>query len=448
MPSLSRTALSLLFASFTAEVAATRAYLRIDDIEGEAQTPGFRDWIEIERYTPGLPRGEEAVTGTGSNRPVRHGPFIIRKALDRASPFLAAAAVRQRRFAEVEIQHPAADTTAGALLAHFRLHDVRLEEVSLATPPADGRSHEEWAFHARSIEWHFGADEAHGGPVGTQFDFPRGIGGLAEAGHSARPQISPLGPLAALPGETPAVPIGLPDADPSPDKPFVEASSSDPSLVQVMGLRGNGETRTLELRAGAPARGSASIFIWVSDGRRSSSRTLPVVVGGGPASPFELYLTGTFGIGALERAPALALPLGDPDNDRLTTLLEYHLGTHANTLTSLADAFQIRRLESSEDVVRLRVRYHRRSDLAGLVGRFEGSLDGEDWYPLGAQTSPRYRATVQPIGGSPFEAVDAVLELKTTAPVFVRYRLEGTFQSPNGGRRIVAPFPQPLRACP
>ncbi|MFP4282477.1 MAG: type VI secretion system tube protein Hcp, partial [Opitutales bacterium] len=136
MPSLSRTALSLLFASFTAEVAATRAYLRIDDIEGEAQTPGFRDWIEIERYTPGLPRGEEAVTGTGSNRPVRHGPFIIRKALDRASPFLAAAAVRQRRFAEVEIQHPAADTTAGALLAHFRLHDVRLEEVSLATPPA------------------------------------------------------------------------------------------------------------------------------------------------------------------------------------------------------------------------------------------------------------------------------------------------------------------------
>ena len=77
-------------------LAAAACYMKIGDVTGESQNPQFRDWVEVERFSPRLPQSPQAQPRTQSSP----GQITIVKRMDKASPKLLQYASNGKHFSK------------------------------------------------------------------------------------------------------------------------------------------------------------------------------------------------------------------------------------------------------------------------------------------------------------------------------------------------------------
>jgi len=116
--------------------------------------------------------------------------------------------------------------------------------------------------------------------------------------------------------------------------------------------------------------GTDSLLLSLSDGIRSSTRILPVLVAG-DRTPYEAYVEGFLG-GQAKLDPGVVGLLRDPDHDHMSNLMEFFLGTNPGAFTENDQAFSFARKRTKEGT-EIRMTYFRRTDTTGLVEKFEGS---------------------------------------------------------------------------
>ena len=403
------------------------AYLKIDDIAGEATATGYEGWIEVEAFAAGL---EAEGTGAGATR-TRGTPvpdnFEISKRLDAASPYLLLAALQQQVLPEVQFEASFLGAAEGAVLVRQVLSNARVVGLRTATGEADDGATElpretvEFDFE----EWSSHTLRAEGEVVSASWNFLSDTGGFTGVEAPARPVLAPLDVLAVEPGQAYAVRIQLSDADTPVEALTVEAESLDPAKVTVIGWEGTGAQRTLTFWVSELFSGSAAVRLRVSDGFQSSGRTLMLSIEGGD-TPYEAFLAAAFGAAVIED-PVLGLPIGDPDKDGLKTIAEFYLGTDPRLFTPRDEAIEVRPVEGASGR-QVHLRFFRRVDTPGLIGRFFLSANLQNWTELSAESSPPLVETGNH-GGQPYEEVEARLDLPAEGweSVFLRLEVLGIF---------------------
>lgn len=99
---LSRAAVSSLVSVLFVSVASAAGYLRIDDIPGESRAAGHENEIDIAAVSWSVSVPEASVSGsTRSRSRAEVGPLVLSKMMDKASPYLALAAMNGRAFPEM-----------------------------------------------------------------------------------------------------------------------------------------------------------------------------------------------------------------------------------------------------------------------------------------------------------------------------------------------------------
>jgi type VI secretion system secreted protein Hcp len=419
--------LAVVAGAHTSGRLAAAAYLKIDDIPGESTRAGYEDWIEISELHTDLRRTLDTGRLSGS---ADVGPVVIGKEIDKATPYLAQALFRGTRLGEVEIELTRATRDGGnTLYAQFLLHDASVAKFSQESSEGS-EVIEEVAFNYTEIEWHYRELEVDSGStldeVGTYFDVVAAVGGVLEEVDN-RPSIPPTGTLKVNLGDTLYTVIRILDPDTPPENLIVTATSLDPDLAVVEYFEYEGNGWTIGVSANTRLRGGTSIAISASDGEHSTSRYLPVLVGGDETA-YEAFLTASFG-NLLEKYPDLALPLEDPDEDDLSTIVEYYLGTHPNIATPMHEAMEVipQRTPNGDQIL---VRYYRRNDEEGLSGTLNASQDLSQWFPLGAKSQPPLSETSTTSKTHPlYDQVEAVISLGPQPPptFLLRYILTGDF---------------------
>ena len=153
-------------------------FLRIEGIPGESSDDAHKDWIEVLKYahTMAQPASGTASSsgGAGSER-VNHGPFVVTKELDKASPKLAEHCCTGKPLAEVELSL----NRAGGDKVEYMNYKMKHVIVTKLSPLGDsaGASSlptEECEFNYGTIEWTYTAqkraDGTGGGKVAAGWD--------------------------------------------------------------------------------------------------------------------------------------------------------------------------------------------------------------------------------------------------------------------------------------
>jgi hypothetical protein len=172
---------------------------------------------------------------------------------------------------------------------------------------------------------------------------------------------------------TGALAITIGDAETAAASLTLAGSSSNLSLVpnENIVFGGSAENRTVTVTPAAGQSGSATITVTVSDGTLSTPETFELTVAPPPASGYGSWSDTAF---PLEATPAQREPGYDFDNDGLSNLLEYGLGSDP-AAASTAPAAQIVNV-SGQDYLQIQwTRPNDRSDIS-TVGEISATLIG------------------------------------------------------------------------
>jgi len=149
------------------------AYLKIDGIPGESADANHKEWIEILSFSHMLTQrasGSPSAKGGAAAERCDHHPFTIVKALDKASPKLAAACCEGTHIKEILMT---LNRAGGEKLEYMRF---KLSEAMITSVRPGGTSSgaetfplEEISFNYGKIEWTYTqqkrADGTGGGKV-------------------------------------------------------------------------------------------------------------------------------------------------------------------------------------------------------------------------------------------------------------------------------------------
>lgn len=368
----------ILFAFLVAIGGASAAiYVHIDDIPGESQAAGHEGWIDVLSVGASVGRTADLTTEV-----IRRGELVLRKQLDKSSPYLVLAALKQTRIPTLLIEVE----EKGQIEICYRLKGVRIVRHDLETSSGEQELVERFHLQFDVGEWHdFQGDSQRRQHVGTTWNFLTNEGGVLDGHLDTGPRIAPIGPIEVDPGKVFQVRIDLIDSANRPDLLDFSAFAPKDGRIKLLGIEGKDSQRTLSLQAGTLETGFDEIILSVSDGTRSTTRMLPILVGG-PRTAYQTYLEGYLGDQATFD-PDLLRPLRDPDGDELSNLMEFFLGTNPAVPTPREEAFTMVR-EKTENGIAVRIRYFRRMDQGGLSEAFEGTFDLSQWGTLGPQSQP------------------------------------------------------------
>lgn len=127
-------------AASTASSVAITAYLKIENIEGEATARGHEGWITVQSFEWQM--GTAGATTAGATRragSVQAHDLVVMKGYDRSSPALALACARGNRFSEAQLvfyqgsTRKATITLTDVMISSTNLEgtDAPMERVSL-----------------------------------------------------------------------------------------------------------------------------------------------------------------------------------------------------------------------------------------------------------------------------------------------------------------------------
>jgi hypothetical protein len=180
------------------------------------------------------------------------------------------------------------------------------------------------------------------------------------------------------------------------------------------------------LEAGQLENGVDEITLNVTDGVRSSTKRLGILISG-ERTDYEAYLQGALG-NQLPDDPHDLRPVRDPDGDGLSNIMEFFLGTDPFRKTPRNEAFSVRTRprQGGTEVV---LSYFRRENASGLQEQFEGTTNLGQWIKLdeNALVPLQTRQVADPVNGyAPMEA--RVLVPGEINPFFMRLKVSGSMQ--------------------
>ena len=402
-------------------------FAQIEGIEGESKAVNREGWMDITGLGSRVFLETDVTTGRTGSIPIAE-EFIFRKKIDQASPYLLEASLKGTVLPELQVEQ----TANGEVVGCYRLRGASLTRLQLRSLAGETQLEEELGFSYDVIEWHYFRASNAGGQshFGSTWDFAVNAGGILNQHGTQAPSISPIGPIQMKPGGTVEIPIQLLDPSGHPEDLVFSALSPENSLIKVLGITGKGLTRTLTLAANVLLNGPDSLTLNVSDGTRSSTRILPVLVAG-ERTPYEAYVEGFLGDQAKLDPEILGL-LQDPDNDDMSNLMEFFLGTNPASHTRNDQAFTFAR-EKTKTGTEIRMTYFRRTNPGGLTEKFEGSQSLRKWIALNAKTNPAIEINELPGGTKEYLPMEArvLIPFDSKEPsgetYYMRLAVEGSF---------------------
>lgn len=387
-----------------------RIYAHLTGVAGESKRAGRADWIDV--IGLGTKVSREAGADTSRTSLIsKAGPLVFRKQIDKSLPYLLQGMLRGEVFEELELEIEG----LSGVETTYRLRGVRLERHEIYSEPNRSELFEEVGFQYDVIEWHDFQNGPNGGTdyVGSTWNFATNEGGILNESTGSPPTIAPISPLVVKPGQLIELKVTLVDAGKDPAKLVFSALSPDEGLVKILGVTGDGLTRTISLQVGDLQNGSDRMTLSVTDGVRSSTRDLPIVIAG-DQTIYETYLMG-FLSKEMAQDPGVIRPLRDPDGDGISNVMEFFIGTDPLNFTSRDQAFTMTR-EKANRGTEIRMRYYRRMDEASLVETFEGTSDLNNWQTFGVDGSPAIEITriTQPKNG--YALMEARVFIKDALP--------------------------------
>ena len=162
-------------------MASFDAYLQIEGIPGEATESKHKDWIELTSVQHGVTQPISSTKGSaggGATGRSVHGPFVITKFLDKATPKLFEAVSSGKHFKKVQIDV----CRAGG--DKVKYYEVKMEEVLISNVTTSGHGgsdelpSESVSFDYGKIEWTYTqqkrADGTGGGNVAAKWSVTEG----------------------------------------------------------------------------------------------------------------------------------------------------------------------------------------------------------------------------------------------------------------------------------
>jgi type VI secretion system secreted protein Hcp len=390
--------------------APLTAYMKIDDIDGEATDPPHKEWIIVKAIDGGIERDAASGLATGKRQ---HRPFTVIKPLDKATPLLMDVLTNGQPLPNVTLEATeAVPGTAGAVTYfRYKLQDARVTSYEMVADPdgdPDRPVIEQVVFEFPYAEWHvrqLGDDGTIVDTAGAYFDME-----LNEAGPAtAKPVIEQVGNLELAAGETVEVDIRIEDFD-TPQAELEIMVETDPAAAKVGPIKWMApEMIRVPLTTTTAASGQSSVTVHVSDGENMASMSFSLFVDS-TGTPWEGFLMAYFN--AEERDdPSISSPIEDPDGDDLETLLEFLLGTNPREFTPIefrqtADgggggggriAVWPSYLDPDDDGDGIEVDFDRRIDDPRISLSLHASFDGgSTWTRLahGAGDNPMYKENV------------------------------------------------------
>ena len=255
----------------------------------------------------------------------------------------------------------------------YKLRDVIVS--SIFTSGNTEETEETVALNYSRIDWQywqFRDDGTTGSQSEAWWDVERNVGEGTETGGGDTggggggggttnypPVIQPIADQQMQPAQSTVLTVSVSDQNDSVDSLSVWANTNNTDLVKNLSVTGTGGQRSLSFSVSSLYSGSASVNVFVSDGKASRSVSFAVTVGV-ELTPFESFLTAYFSSEELGN-PVISGPLQDPDKDGIVTLVEYALVTNPREFTYPEEAVQIRR-ESRAEGEFLVINYRRRTD--------------------------------------------------------------------------------------
>ncbi len=420
-------AISVLLCGVT--FSQVRVYAKLAGVDGESKRAGRRDWIDVVRLGTSVLRDSGVETGRTSITPDA-GPFIFRKRIDKASPYLLEGMLQGRLFESLRIE---IEDREGVETA-YRMRGVRLASHQMNSKGESSEIFEEVGFQYDVIEWHDFVNGGATGPqhVGSTWNLATNEGGVLQQPDGRPPGISPVPPLQVKPGERVEFKVSFSDPAQVPENLVFTALSPNEGLVKVLEVSGEGLSRTISLQVGDLQNGSDRMTLSLTDGVRSSTRELPIVIAG-EMTAYESYLGGYLNEEMAED-PKVIRPLRDPDGDEMSNVMEFFLGTDPSAFTSRDDAFTIVR-EKTKEGTEMVMRYYRRADESNLQESFEGSRDLSTWQRFGDKGNPEIKITTigRPTNGYVLTEARVLIEsspqgdgAKNDAAYYMRLSVKGT----------------------
>lgn len=393
-------------------------FIQIEGVPGEALAEGRTDWIDVTTL------GSNSTKLDGMTvEAMKAGELVIQKRIDKSSPYLVEGILAGTVFPALQLE---VEGIMGVEIC-YRLRGVRVIGHRFVSEKDRDEPLEEYRFGFDVAEWHdFQHRQAGLEHVGSTWNFATGEGGLLDGHEFLAPGIDPIAPVEVKPGDLFEVVVNFSDPSEIPENLVFTALPSSEGLVKVLKITGTGLQRTLSLEAGLLENGSDHLTLSVSDGTRSSTRILPIFVAG-EKTAYEAYLEAYFGNLATGH-PGITRPLEDPDEDDLSNVMEFFLGSNPAVSTPAGQVFRVSS-ETSEGGTELKFRYFRRMDGSGLSEHFEGSFGLREWDELGPGTEPSLQLTqlAPPLNGFvPMEA--KVLVSPDRGQFFMRLLVRGSLR--------------------
>ena len=335
-------------------------FLHLDGIPGESTDAKHVRWIDIESVSSWMTGPFRSSTRTF---PASFEDLVLVKRSDAATPGLMEACATGKALTDtiIEITRPTASGQVTYLT--YRMQKVLVTSLASFQSSVDAFPSETLSLKFADISAVYRQYDSSGKAIYEArifWDVLLNEGSYTEESlTNAAPTIEPLGNQSVQPGETRAVALTIGDIDSNVDDLSVTASTDRPDLVKNLMVSGTGSSRSLSFTASNLYSGNGSITVSVSDGQNTSSKSFSVLIDV-EMTPFEAFLTAYFT--AEEREDALlSSPLGDPDKDGVTTLVEYVMGGNPREFTHPWQLIRIER-KSGAAGPEIHLFYKRRAD--------------------------------------------------------------------------------------
>ncbi len=399
-------------------------FMQAGDIQGESQTKGREDWIELQDVSSGLFRLVQGRSREGAI----YEDVVVTKFIDKSSPKLAEALAQGKVLEDVIIAQN--NQIAEDLWRRFEFHlsNVQVTEFQIAGQSIESQPLESVSLNYEKIDWIHELCNSQGegqGRVEANWDLVTDTGGSSSSsGDNEPPSMEPVANQSVDPATTNSVDLLLDDMETNPDSLEVTVSTSRPDLIGDLVVTGTGSNRQLSFKTSALRSGFASISVKVSDGQDSRSISIPVLIDV-EMTPFEGFLAAYFTEEEMFN-PRIASPILDPDKDGIVTLVEFLLGTNPNEFNMASEAIQVRHVSGDRGRT-LNLSFKKRLDDPNIQGYFWGSDNLKDWTRMDS-SNPLYEESGQ-VGQNPlYEETSGTITLPPgTEPYFIRYQVQDVF---------------------